>query len=129
MTNATDISKPPAVLLWSALTAHDYAEAADWAARARENAEKVLTAEIGTEVVRFGTPSLIVAARVWDGRYIHISPSEVIASSDGLNVSRTWCDCIALSEDDWQYYERWTARGCEAHGWACPDCRGIVQFG
>lgn len=117
MTNTTAAAP---VLLWSPL----YDELADHEARSRENAAQVLAAEVGTEVVCFGTPSMSVAARL-----IGPEPKSVILSSDGYSVSNDWCCCLTVIEDDWQYYERWSARGRVGHGWACPDCRGILQVG
>lgn len=127
MTNTTAVAP---VLLWSPLTAKGYDELADHEACSRENAAQVLAAEVGTEVVCFGTPSMLVASRVWsDVCGPGVSPSQVVLSSDGFNVDVDWCHCLTVIEDDWQYYERWSARGRVGHGWACSDCRGILQVG
>jgi hypothetical protein len=41
-----------------------------------------------------------------------------------------WCS-HKTPADAWVRYERWSPRGCEAHGYVCPreDCRRLVQSG
>lgn len=40
------------------------------------------------------------------------------------------CTCPGSDNaDSWVRYEKWTAAGRVAHGWACPACGGITQTG
>ncbi|PZG12988.1 hypothetical protein C1I95_24580 [Micromonospora craterilacus] len=40
-----------------------------------------------------------------------------------------WCTCPAVGDDEWVRYERWSARGREAHGYVHAGCRALVQAG
>jgi hypothetical protein len=69
-----------------------------------------------------GTPEWFAAL----GAYEHATLTE-----DGRSARRdAWCPC---PEDDsagtWVRYEYWTARGMEAHGYVCPECRRLTQAG
>ncbi len=56
----------------------------------------------------------------------------VTLTSDGRPVETgTWCRCQPEPDPaGWVRYERWTAAGNQdAHGFACPSCRHLVQSG
>lgn len=55
-------------------------------------------------------------------------PELVHASGDGRPVASRWCGCGSARSGE-VFYARFSARGWEAHGWACADCRGISQTG
>lgn len=57
------------------------------------------------------------------------TPSEVVLTGDGRAYWSAWCKCTAVADDHWTRYERWTAKGREAHGYAHTVCRGILQTG
>lgn len=45
-------------------------------------------------------------------------------------LTRQWCSCTPGPDaGTWVRYERYTARGREAHGYVCPGCRHLVQSG
>lgn len=53
-----------------------------------------------------------------------------LLTADGRGVGHTWCRCESDADaGTWVRYERWTAQGRVAHGYACPDCRFITQAG
>lgn len=48
---------------------------------------------------------------------------------DGKAANRdAWCRCPEDPET-WIRYEQWTARGVEAHGYVCRECRALTQTG
>jgi hypothetical protein len=50
-------------------------------------------------------------------------------TSDGRGARRDmWCEC-GTPGARWVRYEAYTAAGQDAHGFICPDCRGITQTG
>jgi len=52
-------------------------------------------------------------------------------TADGRDAEPSeWCEHKPPAES-WVRYERWSARGMEAHGYVCPDidCRHLVQSG
>lgn len=47
-----------------------------------------------------------------------------------LAATRNWCGCTPEPDAGaWIRYERYSARGREAHGYVCPTCRRLVQSG
>jgi hypothetical protein len=52
-------------------------------------------------------------------------------TADGRGCrSDQWCSCSPQPPaDGWVRYERYSARGREAHGYLCPTCRHLVQSG
>ena len=55
---------------------------------------------------------------------------DAVLTSDGKPAVRTaWCETPDQPAEGWVRYEAWTARGCEAHGFVCPDCRKLLQTG
>lgn len=52
-----------------------------------------------------------------------------VLTSDGHSAVRTaWC-ADPPGAGSWVRYEHWSPRGCEAHGYVCPDCRKLTQTG
>jgi len=64
--------------------------------------------------------------------YAALGPQEysILTSDGGGAVPDGWCEHKPEAET-WARYERWTAKGREAHGYVCPDhdCRRLVQSG
>lgn len=55
--------------------------------------------------------------------------TEATLTGDGRGARRDmWCRCNTPLIR-WVRYEVYTAAGQEAHGFICPDCRGITQAG
>lgn len=53
--------------------------------------------------------------------------AEATLTGDGqAAIVRGWCDCSAVEQ---VRYERWSARGREAHGFVCKTCRRLTQTG
>ncbi|MEU3452247.1 hypothetical protein ABZ671_01190 [Micromonospora sp. NPDC006766] len=51
-------------------------------------------------------------------------------TADGRAAETTrWCACPSVADDEWVRYERWSARGREAHGYVHSGCRALVQAG
>lgn len=101
-----------------------------WRQLARANGMAVCSAECLTEIVSFGNPTTMVAHRIWNpDSDINGPADETIITDDGCDVLSVWCNCLSQDFDVAVYYERWSQHGREAHGWACPVCRGIVQVG
>jgi hypothetical protein len=54
-------------------------------------------------------------------------PESETWTSDGRMVNRArWCECGADGETDLVYFHDPISG---AHGWACPKCREVVQYG
>lgn len=54
---------------------------------------------------------------------------DAVLTSDGRPAVRTgWC-ADPGDPATWVRYEGWSARGCEAHGYVCADCRKLTQTG
>lgn len=127
MTNTT-----AAPVLLESLLSHSYDSATDFRTIAANNADAISRARCGTEIVCLGNPTTIVAHRMWDDHNADFltSPADrTTITDDGRDVCQDWCRCVVQDADVSVYYERWSRRGREAHGWACPSCRGIVQVG
>jgi hypothetical protein len=109
--------------------------------------------ELGTEVDTLGGGTLMVASRVWplgdadevcaqaraehrrgttftDFEAMLGDPEQVTLSADGRPTQPGWCRCRPRPAGErWVRYERWSARGREAHGYVCPTCRRLTQTG
>lgn len=67
-----------------------------------------------------GTPEWAAAAR-------EIPHETAALTSDGRGaITNDWCGCGAVGQ---ARYERWSARGREAHGLVCSKCRRLTQTG
>lgn len=53
----------------------------------------------------------------------------VTLTTDGQPYWSAWCKCPAVADEHWVRYERWSAAGLEAHGYAHKVCRAILQTG
>jgi hypothetical protein len=51
-----------------------------------------------------------------------------LTADGGGAESSVWCP-DSPPADEWMRYERWSARGLEAHGYVCALCRRLVQSG
>jgi hypothetical protein len=122
-----------------------------WRAPGRTDAERQqLTSELATRILaakpRTRVDNLVIARAGWSKE--RARQADAIAApgtpqwmqalgahedatlttdGDGIDTNR-WCDCDT-SACQWVYYEHWTARGCEGHGWAHRTCRRITQTG
>lgn len=109
-------------------------------------AKQVLAARIGATVETFDGPltknsgtwapgatrrASAVAAEgteEWARIARTIPHEEATATSDGRGVvTKGWCSCGGGVEQ--VRYERWSARGREAHGFVCKTCRSLTQTG
>lgn len=73
-------------------------------------------------------PDLTVASRTPGVE----GPRGVLLTEDGRpGTFSAWCRNTerCKASDDWLYYEHWSARGREGHGYLCKECRHLVQSG
>lgn len=106
---------------------------AEWYAYGRALAEHVLALPAQAELVRPNLPPLRVAQRQWEvgvpvGKIHEVAAQTATLSGDGRPVWSHWCDCVGPGADP-VYFERYGRAGMLSHGWACPECRGLVQTG
>lgn len=106
-------------------------------------AETILAAKVGTRIETFDGPltkyhggwSKEAGARAdaageagspeW---YAALGTNETATlTSDGRGaIVEDWCSCGGVKQER---YERWSARGREAHGFVCKTCRYLTQTG
>lgn len=79
------------------------------------------------------TPAAMLALAAGDveGFRDALGPArEAMLTSDGRPRGNSFCQCAdAPAASTWFRYERYSARGREAHGYGCTKCRGITQTG
>lgn len=114
--------------------------------RAADVAQAILAARVGSDVTSFDG-SLIKALGGWSRWPDEVSEANLAdveawraalgphthatltADGRGARVD-SWCRCVRKADGDaWVRYERWSARGREAHGFLCPACRFLTQTG
>ena len=102
------------------------------AVKAYEVGREVLTLPAGATVSGSWTPKLTVVDTAEDA-FTATGQFQATLTGDGKPVTRTgWCQCaepVPAVDNGWVYYEAWSARGREAHGWACVTCRRLTQTG
>ena len=125
-------------------TIHVQQEGGEWLPLHQHKARQILAAKVGSTIEGLvkchGGWSAETAERAgavaepgspeW---YAALGPHETATlTADGRGAETSaWCMTHTHPADIWVRYERWSARGQEAHGYVCPEstCRHLVQSG
>jgi hypothetical protein len=106
----------------------------EWVPRHLAIARAILAADLGASVETFDLP-LTVAAAGWlaptAARPEPPAHDYAVLTMDGYEADASdFCRCQPQpSAETWVRYERWSARGREAHGYLCGHRRRLTQTG